>query len=62
MDGGYSIALRANESFIRRMNGLYNIARHYIVDKGLNKLMGKQWLETKKRIAKRRAEKGLATV
>ncbi len=59
MDGGYSISLRANDSYVRRIKGVVNIARHYVVDKGMNKLMGEKWLETKKRIAKRRAEEQL---
>ncbi len=59
LDGGYSISLRANESVARRVKGVWNIARHYVVDKGMNKLMGEKWLETKKRIAQRRAEEGL---
>lgn len=56
-DGGYSIALRANESYVRRAKGLFNIARHYVVDKGMNRLMGDDWRRMKERIAKRRAEK-----
>jgi len=59
LDGGYSISLRANESYVRRVKGAFNIARHYVVDKGMNKLMGEKWLETKKRIARKRAEETL---
>lgn len=55
-DGGYSISLRANESYVRRARGLWNIARHYVVDKGMNRLMGEDWRKFKEGMAKRRAE------
>ena len=55
-DGGYSISLRANESYTRRARGLWNIARHYVVDKGMNRLMGSDWRKMKENMAKRRAE------
>lgn len=55
-DGGYSIALRANESYVRRVKGLWNIARHYVVDKSLNRLMGEDWRRMKEGMARRRAE------
>ena len=55
-DGGYSISVRANESYVRRAKGLWNIARHYVVDKGMNKIMGDDWRKIKEEMAKRRAE------
>jgi hypothetical protein len=55
-DGGYSMSLRANESYVRRAKGLFNIARHYFVDKGMNRLMGEDWRRMKEQMAKRRAE------
>lgn len=58
-DGGYSMALRANESYVRRVKGALNIAQHFVVDKGMNKLMGASWREMKEQIAKRRAEEAL---
>jgi len=54
-DFGYSISLRANESMLRRARGIYNIATHFLVDKGMNKLMGKKWREIKSSMAKKRA-------
>lgn len=54
-DGGYSMSLRANESYARRAKGLWNIARHYVVDKGMNKLMGDNWRRFKEELAQRRA-------
>lgn len=58
-DGGYSMSLRANESYVRRAKGLVNIAQHYMVDKGMNRLLGSNWREVKARIARRRAEASL---
>ncbi len=54
-DSGYSISLRSNESYVRRAKGLFNIARHYVVDKGMNRLMGENWRKMKAGMAKRRA-------
>jgi hypothetical protein len=56
IDGGYSIALRANESYVRRAKGAYHIATHYVVDKGMNKIFGSRWREMKEFMAKQRAE------
>ena len=56
LDGGYSISLRANDSYVRRVKGLFNIARHYVVDRGMNKIMGKSWKKMKEEMAKKRAE------
>lgn len=55
-DGGYSMALRANESYVRRAKGALNIARHFVVDKGMNKLYGSEWRRMKAEMARRRAE------
>ena len=55
LDGGYSISLRANESYVRRARGLWNIAKHYMVDKSMNRLMGQEWRRLKEEMARRRA-------
>lgn len=55
-DGGYSISLRANDSYVLRARGLWNIATHFVVDKGMNRIMGKNWRKIKTSMAKRRAE------
>jgi len=60
MDGGYSISLRANDSYVRRVKGLFNIARHYVVDRGMNKIMGKSWKKMKEEMAKKRAENAVS--
>lgn len=58
-DGGYSISLRSFGSLPARVRGLANIATHYVVDKGMNKLMGPSWRRLKERMAERRAEGSL---
>ncbi|HMR44550.1 MAG TPA: cupin-like domain-containing protein, partial [Saprospiraceae bacterium] len=55
-DAGFSMNQRANESYVRRAKGLVNIARHFVVDKGMNKIMGEDWRKMKEDIAKKRAE------
>lgn len=54
-DGGYSIALRSFGSIPARVRGLANIATHYVVDKGMNRLIGPSWRKMKERMAERRA-------
>lgn len=58
-DGGYSISLRANESMTRRLKGAANIVKHFIVDKGMNKLLGSEWRNIKDNMAHKRAEEAL---
>ena len=55
-DGGYSIALRSFGSLPARVRGIANIATHYVVDKGMNRLIGPSWRKMKERLAERRAE------
>jgi hypothetical protein len=55
-DFGYSISLRAMSTLSRRVMGIYNIATHFVVDKGMNKIMGPKWREIKANMAKKRAE------
>lgn len=56
IDGGYSLSLRANESLSRRLKGAMNIVKNFVVDKGMNKILGERWLSMKENIAHRRAE------
>lgn len=55
-DGGYSISLRSFGSIPARVRGLANIATHYVVDKGMNRLIGPSWRKLKERMAEKRAE------
>lgn len=56
MDGGYSMSLRANDRISTRVRGLWNVTRHFVVDKGMNMVMGSRWKSLKEDIAKKRAE------
>jgi hypothetical protein len=55
-DGGYSISLRSFGSLPARVRGIANIATHFVVDKGLNRLIGPSWRKMKERMAEKRAE------
>jgi len=52
----FSMNQRANESYFRRMKGISNIARHFVIDKGMNKFLGEKWKKMKEQMAKKRAE------
>ncbi len=54
-DGGYSISLRSFGSVPARLRGIANIAAHFVVDKGMNRLIGPSWRKMKERMAERRA-------
>lgn len=58
-DGGYSLSIRANDRVATRVRGAWNIARHNVVDKGLNRLLGDQWRSFKVHTAAKRATKAL---
>ncbi|TRZ45359.1 cupin-like domain-containing protein [Robertkochia solimangrovi] len=46
-EGGFSLALRANESLSSRARGLWNIVRLFTVDTGMNFLAGHRWKDYK---------------
>jgi hypothetical protein len=58
-DGGWAMALRSFGSLPARVRGLANIATHYVVDKGMNRLMGPSWRKVKERMAEERARASL---
>jgi len=43
VDGGFSISLRAHNSTATKLRGLWNISRHFAIDKGFNAVAGAQW-------------------
>ncbi len=55
MQGGFSISLRSVDSVLTQARGLYNIARHFVVDKGMNNLLGTKWKVWKEEQAQKRA-------
>ena len=52
---GFSLSLRANPSIITQMKGVLSVAQHFIVDKGMNKLLGERWYKLKENLADKRA-------
>jgi hypothetical protein len=54
-DFSFSMALRSQNSLFTAFRGGVNLATHYVVDKGLNSLMGEKWHEWKERQAYARA-------
>ncbi|MCC6815438.1 MAG: cupin-like domain-containing protein [Saprospiraceae bacterium] len=54
-DAGFSLALRANNSVRLRMKGAYKIARSFLVDRGMNHLLGSRWANMKLAFARARA-------
>jgi hypothetical protein len=59
IDGGFSLALRANNSFLTTLRGAYNLARHTIIDKGMTAVLGESWKEYKEKKAYEMAQKVL---
>jgi len=59
MDGGYSISLRSRDSVMTQAKGLWNIARHFVIDKGMNAVMGPKWKVWKEEQSRKRAEEAM---
>lgn len=55
VDAGFSLAFRAFESFGARLGGIGNILRNYVVDKGMNSLLGSRWYQIKENMARKKA-------
>ncbi|MEP7196950.1 MAG: cupin-like domain-containing protein [Saprospiraceae bacterium] len=55
-DAGFSLSLRANNSLGLRVRGAYNIARSYVIDRGMNYLLGSKWAQFKVAMAKANSE------
>lgn len=53
-DGGFSLSLRRHSTYTRA-RGTFNIARHFVVDKGMNYLLGNRWTNFKANMAQKRA-------
>ncbi|GHB56580.1 cupin-like domain-containing protein [Persicitalea jodogahamensis] len=60
VDGGFGLALRANDSVFTLLKGGMNLARHTVVDKGMNSLLGPKWKEWKENKAIERAQAMMA--
>lgn len=55
LDFSFGLALRSQSSWATRGRGAFNIASHFLVDKGFNILSPKRWHEWKERAAYERA-------
>ncbi|MCM5663535.1 cupin-like domain-containing protein [Galbibacter mesophilus] len=61
-EGGFSLALRANDSLKTKAKGLYNLVRLFTVDTGMNFLAGEKWKNYKEEKAKENANKVLRKI
>jgi len=59
IEGGFGLALRSYSDWKMKLSALNNIATHFVVDKGMNKIAGKKWSEWKRNKAKEIAESTL---
>ena len=59
IEPGFSLSVRSNDSVLFSIRGLYNIIRHFALDKGLNRLFGEQWLAWKTSKSMENANKAL---
>ena len=55
VEGGYSLSLRANDSWKTQLKGLWNLSNHFVIDKGMNALWGMKWKIWKEDYAQRKA-------
>jgi hypothetical protein len=59
---GFSLSVRSNDSLFFAVKGLVNIARHFVLDKGMNRLLGDKWLAWKTQKAHERANRTLVNL
>ncbi|MBK7938233.1 MAG: cupin-like domain-containing protein [Lewinellaceae bacterium] len=60
VEGGYSISLRTRDSILTQAKGAWNIARHFVIDKGMNTLWGNGWKKWKETQAMKKANKAMS--
>lgn len=56
LEGGFSISLRTLDSLSIQAKGLWNITRHFVIDKSMNALLGAKWKSWKETQSIQRAE------
>ena len=59
VEGSFSLSLRRH-SLYTRSRGSWNIARHFVVDKSMNYVLGHKWGDMKASMAQKRAQSVLA--
>lgn len=62
LDAGFSMSQRASDSIITKMEGVVNIAKHFVIDRGMNHLCGEKWATMKATMAQKRAQTLLTEV
>jgi len=55
-EGGFSLALRANDSLKTKARGAWNLVRCFAIDQGMNYVAGSKWKEYKDNKAQKNAE------
>lgn len=60
LEGGYSLSLRSRDGLLTQAKGLWNIARHFTIDKGMNAVMGAKWKDWKEEQAQKRAMEAIS--
>ncbi|NNE28404.1 MAG: cupin-like domain-containing protein [Saprospiraceae bacterium] len=58
LDGGFSLSLRSHTPF-SKMRGGWNISRHFVIDQGMNKVLGSRWTRIKDNLAARSAKRAI---
>ena len=62
VDGGFGLALRAYTDWKMLAGAATNLATHFLIDKGLNKIIGERWSQWKLDKARENAEQAIAKV
>lgn len=60
--GGFSLALRANDSISSKVQGLSNLVRHFAFDNSMNYLAGKKWTQYKDYKAIQNAQRAMVNM
>lgn len=60
VDGGFGLALRAYTDWKMKVHAASNLATHFFVDKGMNKVLGEKWSQWKKDKARENANEAMA--
>jgi hypothetical protein len=55
IDSSFSLSLRSNNHIGLKLKGVAHIAKHLAVDRSMNYILGKKWMDIKTNLAKRNA-------
>ncbi len=62
IEGGFGLALRAYTDWTMLAGAAKNLATHFVIDKGLNQLMGEKWSHWKKEKARENAHQAMQKI